>query len=215
MFFAIIALGMSVAQILLGIAIGLTLRKYRQGQVAGGDATRTSLEPHESPVAERGEPKHRHANPAAAAGTGGTGRREAVTRGAADPASASIWNSAGKADEESGGARPANESSGLPSDSDRRTSLRQFFEFRQNVAPYFGGMLPGKASFREVECHDISSTGFSFLSSQLPDFEAIVVALGVAPHLVYLQAQIVNRFQIEDGPAPLFRIGCRFVGQVN
>jgi hypothetical protein len=83
------------------------------------------------------------------------------------------------------------------------------------VAPYFGGALPGRASFREVECHDISSTGFSFLSSQLPDFEAIVVALGVAPQLIYLQAQIVNRFQIDDGPAPMYRIGCRFTEQLN
>lgn len=101
------------------------------------------------------------------------------------------------------------------SEKNRRQSPRRPFEFRQQVAPYHGGVLPGKASFREVECQDISSTGFSFLSSQLPDFDSIVVALGVAPQQVYLWAQIVSRSSLDDGPAPLYRIGCRFVGLVN
>lgn len=103
----------------------------------------------------------------------------------------------------------------VPSGRDRRVATRRAFDYRQFVAPYHGGALPGKASFREVECQDISSTGFSFLSSQLPDFDSLVVALGVMPHLMYVQAHIVNRFQIADGPAPLYRIGCRFSGQVN
>ncbi|OYV83700.1 MAG: hypothetical protein B7Z73_15840, partial [Planctomycetia bacterium 21-64-5] len=103
----------------------------------------------------------------------------------------------------------------VPSGPERRTSARRSFEFRQFVAPYHGGALPGKASFREVECHDISSTGFSFLSTQLPDFDSLVVALGAPPHLTYLQAHIINRFSVDDGVAPLYRIGCRFAGQVT
>lgn len=102
-----------------------------------------------------------------------------------------------------------------PSGMDRRRAMRRPFNFRQCVAPYRGGELPSKAVFREVSCQDISSTGFSFLSPQLPDFDSLVVALGVSPNLTYMTANIVGRFQVDDSPAPLYRIGCRFSGRVG
>jgi hypothetical protein len=98
---------------------------------------------------------------------------------------------------------------------DRRAALRRGFPHKQFVAPYHGGCLPSRVSFREVMCRDISATGFSFLSSQIPDFEALVVALGVAPNLTYMTARVVNRVQIADHPAPLYRIGCRFSGRLS
>lgn len=97
----------------------------------------------------------------------------------------------------------------------RRGAARRSFDFRQFVAPYNGGSLPNKATFREVACQDISATGFSFYSSQLPDFDSLVVALGVAPNLTYMTARIVNRAQVADDPAPMYRIGCRFSGRVQ
>lgn len=102
-----------------------------------------------------------------------------------------------------------------PTGMDRRRAVRRPFNFRQCVAPYRGGELPSKAVFREVSCQDISSTGFSFLSPQLPDFDSLVVALGVSPNLTYMTANIVGRFQVDDSPAPLYRIGCRFSGRVG
>jgi diguanylate cyclase (GGDEF)-like protein len=102
-----------------------------------------------------------------------------------------------------------------PTGIDRRCAVRRPFNYRQCVAPYRGGELPSKAVFREVSCQDISSTGFSFLSPQLPDFDSLVVALGVSPNLTYMTANIVGRFQLADAPAPLYRIGCRFSGRVG
>lgn len=102
-----------------------------------------------------------------------------------------------------------------PTGMDRRRAVRRPFNYRQCVAPYRGGELPSKAVFREVSCQDISSTGFSFLSPQLPDFDSLVVALGVSPNLTYMTANIVGRFQLADAPAPLYRIGCRFSGRVG
>jgi hypothetical protein len=99
--------------------------------------------------------------------------------------------------------------------SDRRVSLRLRFPHKQYVAPYHGGCLPSRVSFKEVACQDISATGFSFLSSQPPDFESLVVALGVAPNLTYMTARVVNRIRIADDPAPLYRIGCRFSGRLT
>ncbi len=98
--------------------------------------------------------------------------------------------------------------------SDRRAATRRHFAQKQFVAPYHGGCLPGRVSFREVTCQDISATGFSFLSPQLPDFESLVVALGVSPNMTYMTARVVNRIQIADDPAPLYRIGCRFSGRI-
>lgn len=103
----------------------------------------------------------------------------------------------------------------VPTGMDRRRAVRRPFNYRQCVAPYRGGELPSKAVFREVSCQDISSTGFSFLSPQLPDFDSLVVALGVSPNLTYMTANIVGRFQLADAPAPLYRIGCRFSGRVG
>ncbi len=97
----------------------------------------------------------------------------------------------------------------------RRGAARRAFDYRQFVAPYNGGSLPSKATFREVTCQDISATGFSFYSSQLPDFDSLVVALGVSPNVTYMSARIVNRAQVADDPAPMYRIGCRFSGKVQ
>lgn len=98
--------------------------------------------------------------------------------------------------------------------SDRRAATRRHFAQKQFVAPYHGGCLPGRVSFREVTCQDISATGFSFLSPQLPDFESLVVALGVSPNMTYMTARVVNRIQLADDPVPLYRIGCRFSGRI-
>ncbi|HET6879774.1 MAG TPA: hypothetical protein VFI31_06455 [Pirellulales bacterium] len=226
MFFAITALGVSAVQILIGVAIGMSLRKNRQRQevverpLRAREPRQEGVDrPVEGPAEIRPQPDHRQ--PASApqlAHTDVERRPHSVV-----PQPAPTETSEGRLGSERAVAafpratvRPqAEEPIAAPSGKDRRISSRRAFEFRQRVAPYHGGLLPGKASFREVECQDISSTGFSFLSSQLPDFDSIVVALGAAPELVYLQAQIVNRFEVADGPAPLYRIGCRFVGQVT
>ena len=222
MFFAITALGVSAVQILIGVAIGMSLRKNRQRQTAGGEGTHAGRL-RELPVAKEADQPPRQAEVRSANANDETQRRSALSSQAAQAGVPPMRDEAGESGDEREGDTPGPASwqnslraapADLPSGSDRRISSRRLFDYRQNVAPYHGGVLPGKASFREVDCQDISSTGFSFLSSQLPDFDSIVVALGVAPHLVYVQAHIVNRFQVADGPAPLYRIGCRFVGPV-
>lgn len=222
MFFAITALGVSAVQILIGIAIGMQVRKTRQRQVGAGRSQPAGTGDERSPLAPGAgqasetsalqdpvsviDQLERAAKPKAEESTPPSGRVAAPS----GRVMAEGWIGTPPKTQQPPVVEPA-----LPVGRDRRQTARQIFEYRQSVAPYQGGLLPGKASFREVECQDISSTGFSFLSSQLPDFDSIVVALGVAPHLVYLQAQIVNRFQVVDGPAPIYRIGCRFLGPVN
>ncbi|HUY88967.1 MAG TPA: hypothetical protein VMV10_09555 [Pirellulales bacterium] len=98
---------------------------------------------------------------------------------------------------------------------DRRAVVRLRFPHKQFVAPYHGDCIPSRASFKEVVCRDISEQGFSFLATCPPDFEMLVVALGVAPNLTYMTARIANRVRVSDGPIPLYRIGCRFTGRLS
>lgn len=216
MFFAIAALIVSAIEIAVGVWIGLSVAKYRRSQpVAAQRALDFVPSPpmssddsessgSEAPRSYEAVPSELiHANKVATAESDKVAAADAPVHSddiqpqKAPPARQPVT-------------APVTQSSGA----ERRASARRPFAFRQHVAPYHGGSLPGKASFREVECQDISSTGFSFLSSQLPDFDSLVVALGAPPRLTYLQAQIVNRFPVHDGMAPLYRIGCRFAGQV-
>lgn len=211
MFFAIAALVVSAIEIAVGVLIGLSVARYRRGSSAGTlpsrGATSTFFaagrEPRPSepplpfglataPATVRFEPAKPTETVALPRAAENQTLRPGQSRTAAEVAT------------------PVTPLTGA----ERRTSARRPFAFRQQVAPYHGGSLPGRASFREVECQDISPTGFSFLSTQLPDFDLLVVALGVPPRLTYLQAQIVNRFPVADSSAPLYRIGCRFAGQV-
>jgi hypothetical protein len=98
---------------------------------------------------------------------------------------------------------------------DRRGVVRVRFPHRQFVAPYHGGCIPSRASFKEVVCRDISEQGFSFLASCQPDFDMLVVALGVPPNVTYMTARIVNRIRVSAVASPLYRIGCRFTGRLT
>jgi hypothetical protein len=220
MFFAITAIVVSAIQILIGVAIGLAVVKHRRREVV--------VEPPRPPARlpfaanERRHEKAPVERPATLAG-----EVEADVSPLAEIL-LSPRRSGDNSPPDDAGEPQSEEDDSLfapppdaapppvmPSGRERRVATRRAFDYRQFVAPYHGGALPGKASFREVECQDISSTGFSFLSSQVPDFDSLVVALGVAPYLTYVRAQIVNRFQVDDGLAPLYRIGCRFAEQVN
>jgi len=87
--------------------------------------------------------------------------------------------------------------------SDRRAVLRRRFPHKQYIAPYQGGCLPSRASFKEIVCRDLSEQGFSFLASSAPDFDCVVVALGVSPDLIYMTARVMNRVCVSEGAAPL------------
>ena len=98
---------------------------------------------------------------------------------------------------------------------ERRDSTRKSYTSRQRVAPYDGREMPQRSAFEEVQCLDLSLSGFSFLASEPPAYEQLVVRFFGAKNLVYVIAQIVNRTQIADDPQPLFRVGCRFSGRLE
>lgn len=106
-----------------------------------------------------------------------------------------------------------------PRGADRRAVVRRRFPHKQYIAPYLGGCLPSRASFKEVVCRDLSEQGFSFLASSAPDFDCVVVALGVSPDLIHMTA-LHDGASGESGPrlggaASALSDQCRFTGRLN
>jgi hypothetical protein len=65
----------------------------------------------------------------------------------------------------------------------------------------------------EVQCNDISAGGFSFLAADRPASDRVVVALGVAPRVAYLIAQIAHSTQFEQDGKTMFMVGCNYIGR--
>ena len=76
--------------------------------------------------------------------------------------------------------------------SERRGRPRHPFWAIQRVAPKIGCGVPAESEFFEVRCFDLSMTGFSFLLSSPPPFEAVVVALAEDSKVTYLTGEIVH-----------------------
>lgn len=97
----------------------------------------------------------------------------------------------------------------LPTEpSDNRRSSRQPFPTQQSVAPFSGFGWPGPADFERVRCFDLSTTGFSFLRNEPFPERQLVVALGSAPDVVHLTAEVMHE-------TSLVLVGCRFTGRVS
>jgi diguanylate cyclase (GGDEF)-like protein len=98
---------------------------------------------------------------------------------------------------------------------DRRGQPRRPFPTNQFIAPYRDGKLPTREMFQQVLCHDISSGGFSFILPHPPEFDSIVVALGMPPNVTYLSGQIVHSRATNPDGQSLYIVGCRFLGRVQ
>lgn len=102
-----------------------------------------------------------------------------------------------------------------PIDITLRESRRYAFSSRQRVAPYLNGVLPTSSKFVEVECEDLSSTGFSFLFPHKPHYDQVAVAFGSPEDPFYRIAAIRNCTQIGTPENPMFRIGCVFTDRIS
>ncbi len=103
-----------------------------------------------------------------------------------------------------------------PVSDDRRHQGRRPYAKMQSLAPRVAGHLPEAGDFSLVCCHDLSESGFSFVSESPFECEEVVVALGQAPELIYMTAEVVRNQIVGDETSPLlYRVGCRFVERVE
>lgn len=99
---------------------------------------------------------------------------------------------------------------------ERRQAARRGYKVRQNVAAYYGGELPEREDFTTVDCLDISMSGIAYTATERPNCAAVVVALGAAPKLTYMTAEVVYSTATAGvNGGNIYRVGCRFTGRIK
>ncbi len=114
------------------------------------------------------------------------------------------------------------------------TGVRVPFPAMQRIAPLHGESLPDESEFFPVRCHDLATGGISFVMESLPEFGSLVIAMGEAPAITYMFAEVVHCTKVlfkqsglvrrgageqvlSDHPGdpaePMFLVGCRFTGR--
>ncbi len=95
---------------------------------------------------------------------------------------------------------------------DRRREKRMPFPYVQLLAPFDGENLPLQSEFRHVQCCDISTRGFSYFDSPLPNYRHVVILFGKIPFRIFTAE--VQRVQPTATP-DVYIIGCRIASRLN
>jgi len=124
----------------------------------------------------------------------------------------------------------------LPADetAERRRGQRQPFPSVQRIAPRSGAELPAESEFVDVQCHDLTRGGFSFLLPSQPNFDQLVVILESIHGVIHVAAEVrhtddvlvdafghvqrIGEHAIDAGygenriqtATPMVLVGCRF-----
>lgn len=101
----------------------------------------------------------------------------------------------------------------IPTDTERRLRPRRPFPYVQNIAYVTGNTYPAEEEFIEVRCRDIAAGGFSFETTNAPQTEKLVVALGSPRHLTYLIARVVHVTQVVEDDQIVHLVGCKYTGR--
>lgn len=87
------------------------------------------------------------------------------------------------------------------SDENRRGHPRDPFPSIHKVAPYDGSNLPQPPDFVDVCCHDLSRSGFSYLSPIRPSLTNLIAAFGILPDITCMEARIVRTTDVLQHPS--------------
>ncbi len=121
---------------------------------------------------------------------------------------------------------------------ERRRAARHGFRTIQRIALWRTLDFPAESDFFDVQCHDISQSGFSFLLPIKPDFVEVVAELRMREAVIYLRAKVAHAREVlideagrlkpirneiglglwfgqEDGGRPMFLVGCRFLRRLH
>ena len=69
---------------------------------------------------------------------------------------------------------------------------RESFDTIQRIAPGHAHRVPPPSAFREVRCHDLTQSGFSFLLPERPTFDSLVAAFGRPPREIFVAAEVLR-----------------------
>ncbi|HEY5311840.1 MAG TPA: hypothetical protein VIK18_04950 [Pirellulales bacterium] len=100
-----------------------------------------------------------------------------------------------------------------PGDHGGQSIQQQRFPYSalQYMAPCTEHALPSSADFQPVLCNDLSVNGISFVLDLAPEFEFLVISVGVlsAPIFVLCRARFFRKVSIHD--AERWLVGCEFI----
>ena len=96
-----------------------------------------------------------------------------------------------------------------------RSGPRHEFPYVQKVAPMVGGKLPSAEKFFPVRCRNVSGGGIAVVLDSPPDFDQLVIALGVSPSVRHVTARVVRTERFEENGWTRYLVGCQFIGRVR
>jgi diguanylate cyclase (GGDEF)-like protein len=85
----------------------------------------------------------------------------------------------------------------------------------QRIAPFVDGQFPEPGMFGDIACEDVSATHFSYVVSERPDYDKVLVALSETADCSYATATVEHCRNIGSPTSPLYRIICRFTAPVD
>jgi hypothetical protein len=100
------------------------------------------------------------------------------------------------------------------SQSDPDERQRHRYSCLQLVAPFINGRLPAISEFKQVLCHDLSLSGFSYLADSPPDCDMVIVALGKDPFIL-MAARVVHHSATVIDCVRSEIVGCQFVARIE
>ena len=97
---------------------------------------------------------------------------------------------------------------------ERRSADREPSGRRMRVACVRGQVLPADANLVEVECHNLSSTGFAYWTLAEPEHDHLLVVFGEGPSELRLTARVVRCEVAEHDGRLRTLVGCEFVKRI-
>lgn len=96
-----------------------------------------------------------------------------------------------------------------------KRSKRRSFKRLQRIAACVDDRFPEEVMFREIECEDVSPTGFSYLLPEVPEGDRVVMSLGGGANLTYMTATVKSSSNLGTDSNPMFRIVCEFTARCD
>lgn len=94
---------------------------------------------------------------------------------------------------------------------DRRKDSRTEYSNRVRIAYFRHGRAPLDAEFLEVQCYNLSRSGFSFWSFAAREEKELLVVFGDPPNEIRVKARVIhNEATQQDGKLRTL-VGCEFL----
>jgi hypothetical protein len=97
---------------------------------------------------------------------------------------------------------------------DARRDERRSFPYVQMLAPFDGRNMPAPEMFRQINCHDISGKSLTFFAPAPPNFDHLVLALGLAP-FIFIAGRLSHFIPIDEGDQIHYLVDCKFLKRIR